>query len=548
MKKNTIMYVVLLFLLIGSSITQSSCQNTIASVRFSSALCQEEQDFLAKRKAHVKKSLENIFGIPLKDSQIPRIAVCSSGGGCRAAFATLGWIEGMTLPQKKKNYIEVIASAIMLKPLWSYLLQIIDTWFSPASTLSSQDTLSENLPISLIDTTTYFSSLSGSTWAYAGLLHSRKSATKYLETITEQLTKPLLQNIDVEEIAYEMLKKYSFEQPLSIIDIFGGILARKFLNNLGTTNESNIRIDSYKTLADSAQIPFPIHSAVIANQDNYEWIEFTPYEVGSTHLNSFVPTWAFGRKFYAGHSIDFAPPQSLGFAMGIWGSAMSINAKEFFSLIVEPQLGSISTAYLQSQFGAIASQAQQHFNSIYTDITKAPSSLFTQRISPAKVFNWAYGNTNATCHNEKTLTIIDAGIDFSLPVPPILRPERPVDIIIILDASGGTLQDDVLKLQKYASLNRLPLPTINTAKLTEPCSVHQDHTDPYAPIVIYIPYIKNSFYNNSFDPQTASFTSMFNFEFTKPQIELMTGLARASMQEAQKTILKVIKEWIDQHA
>ena len=43
-----------------------------------------------------------------------------------------------------------------------------------------------------------------------------------------------------------------------------------------------------------------------------------------------IPTWALGRKF--GRDIknklvtfDFAPPYSLEFGMGIWGSAVSIN-------------------------------------------------------------------------------------------------------------------------------------------------------------------------------------------------------------------------------
>jgi len=65
------------------------------------------------------------------------------------------------------------------------------------------------------------------------------------------------------------------------------------------------------------------------------WFEFTPFEVGSRWLSAYIPTWSFGRKFKRGDSRSSAPEQSLGFMMGIFGSAIAASLEEAYGRVTD---------------------------------------------------------------------------------------------------------------------------------------------------------------------------------------------------------------------
>ena len=69
-----------------------------ASIRIGNALCQEEQNYIAQRVVAVKTALEQALEITIQDNEIPRIALCASGGGFRAMISTLGSLQGFTIP------------------------------------------------------------------------------------------------------------------------------------------------------------------------------------------------------------------------------------------------------------------------------------------------------------------------------------------------------------------------------------------------------------------------------------------------------------------
>jgi hypothetical protein len=57
-------------------------------------------------------------------------------------------------------------------------------------------------------------------------------------------------------------------------------------------------------------------------------------------------------------------------------------------------------------------------------------------ISPMRVHNFAYDRSiEGTKQSKPYLELSDAGIDFNLPFPPLLRPEREIDIIIACNSS-----------------------------------------------------------------------------------------------------------------
>ena len=47
----------------------------------------------------------------------------------------------------------------------------------------------------------------------------------------------------------------------------------------------------------------------------------------------------------------------------------------------------------------------------------------------------------------ESLTVVDAGLDFNLAFPPVLRPERPTDVFLVFDYSWlGTQENDPFKV------------------------------------------------------------------------------------------------------
>ena len=103
---------------------------------------------------------------------------------------------------------------------------------------------------------------------------------------------------DLSMISDMLITKYLFDQPLGTVDLFGGLLANTFIAGSSALRQRTHLSDQAQRIKDGA-LPLPIYTAVRAENISVEnmWYEFTPYEVGGSWLNAYVPTWAFGRKF-----------------------------------------------------------------------------------------------------------------------------------------------------------------------------------------------------------------------------------------------------------
>ncbi len=53
----------------------------------------------------------------------------------------------------------------------------------------------------------------------------------------------------------------------------------------------------------------------------FQWFEATPLEVGSADVQGYIPTWAWGRPFVSGRSLDRRPEESLSLLLGQCTSA-----------------------------------------------------------------------------------------------------------------------------------------------------------------------------------------------------------------------------------
>src|SRR5581483_9278621 len=123
------MIVVMSIMLASSSVAtpqlrldESIYNSQQAKVRTGSELNLDEINFLQVRRPYVKKNLEKLLNMKLRDDQVPTIALCTSGGSYRAMLSTLGTIQGMkpsSYPVPSKTFSTTVAYYSTI--LWNWL-------------------------------------------------------------------------------------------------------------------------------------------------------------------------------------------------------------------------------------------------------------------------------------------------------------------------------------------------------------------------------------------------------------------------------------------
>lgn len=450
-------------------------KDKVAYVRRGTELHEQEKNIIQIRKEKAHVALNSMLNTTLSEDEVPTIAFCCSGGGYRALVYTLGFFLG------------------------------------------AQE-------FGLLDSATYMSGLSGSTWFMGSWINHHKNLDIFKKLITLQLQN----NIYSGASYYQLIKlasiKYFYEQNFTLVDIWGALIAKVLLDDFSDPNNAAYMSEQHNFIKDGTY-PFPIYTSAMINQDkSYHWFEFTPYEAGSSFYKAFIPIWALGRKFKNGISEDFAPEQTLGFYLGVFGSAFTISQEEF----IKEYAAQIPSIFINTL----------NFFNTYT-------TLGELRVSPAIIHNPFLDIENISFSDKNQISLVDAGLNFNLPFPPILRPERKVDIIIVCDASyyieGAP---ELKKAENYARKNKLKFPIINYRDIERrPVTVFKD-TDPTVPVVIYMPRIKNNAFSD-FNPtesiNSGGYCSTFNLQYTPVQTEELSGLAYANILASKETIINTIK-------
>jgi phospholipase A2 len=225
------------------------------------------------------------------------------------------------------------------------------------------------------------------------------------------------------------------------------------------------------------QVPFPIYTAISAENLAAEnlWYEFTPLEIGATWIGPqgmYVPSWAFGRKFKNGTSVNFAPEQNFGVLMGTFGLAIGITITR---LIQEVGLrDKIQTMFVKNIIDRILQEAGE------------------KRLTSSDFANYTYQLAGSKYATLPVLKLVDAGIHINLPFTPVMgeRPERVADIVIFVDASGDNLGNDLKITADFARSKGFKFPQIDYAMVTKRVpTMFKDDNDPSVPVVIYVPRI-----------------------------------------------------------
>ncbi|KAF2136855.1 uncharacterized protein K452DRAFT_302445 [Aplosporella prunicola CBS 121167] len=398
-----------------------------ARVRISGDLCEEEKQFRQKRKVYVRRALAKYLGMDeneIHPDDVPTIAMCGSGGGLRALVA------------------------------------------GSSSYLSAQEA-------GLFDCVTYTAGVSGSCWLQA-LYYSSLTGQCHQKLISH-LKNRLGVHIAYPPPALAMLNSAPTNKYLlsgvvekykgvpgaefGIVDIYGLLLASRLLVPKGelAVNDEDLKISSQRLYVDNGANPLPIYTAVRheippavsegdaeAHKHNeawFQWFEFTPYEMWCEELGAGIPTWAVGREFSEGkcrwRDNGLALPElRLTLLMGIWGSAFCATLSHYYKEIRPVVQGIVGFAGIDQMIAD-----RDH------DLVKM------HPIDPAVIPNYALGLRGALPHStpesmfETTnLQLMDAGMSNNLPLYPLLREGRDVDIVIAFDASADVRTDNWLKV------------------------------------------------------------------------------------------------------
>lgn len=409
-----------------------------ARVRVSGDLCAEEQAFRKKRQQHAARALASYLDIPVEDihpDDVPVIAMCGSGGGLRALVAGTG------------------------------------------SYLAAQEA-------GLWDCVTYTAGVSGSCWLQT-LYHSSISGRSF-HKLVDHLKNRLGVHIAFPPAALNLLttaptNKYLLnglveklkgdpDADFGLVDIYGLLLAARLMVPRGElgVSDSDLKLSSQAANLYDGAHPLPIYTAVrheipILEEEHsdgtkdlktpekamrdakkeawFQWFEFTPYEFFCEELNAGIPTWALGRHFDGGRSVfprDHYPIPELRVPglMGVWGSAFCATLSHYYKE-VRPLVKGLAG------FGGIDTLIQG----------KNQDLIRVHPIDPAAIPNFVIGMKDqlpASCpesiFNSSHLNLMDAGMSNNLPIYPLIRPGRDVDVIVAFDASADIKQENWLSV------------------------------------------------------------------------------------------------------
>lgn len=373
----------------------------------------------------------------------------------------------------------------------------------------------------LLDQVSYISSLSGSTWAISLCAAWQERPEQIIQRIKPLIKQDLLQGFSSTWALYSSFyKKLIYGRKTSIIDFYGELLAHRLLAGLPKERQ---QLHAQASLLDPKIFPYPIYTSVLLKENRkYAWMEYTPHEVGSTYLDAFIPSWALGRTFSRGISISRTPAEKLSLLLGIWGSAFSANLREIYTHMGHGLSNKILTTCFEK-------------------VTDLPT-VGQHRLCLAKIRNFTHHMDKSPLGKARHLKLLDAGLVYNLPLPPLLRKERSIDVIIICDASATScVGEELFKAQAKLHKKCVNFPHFDQNEPLGPCTIK---TILDGPTVIYMPLVKNEQYQSNFDPQELchqGYCKTSNFKYQPEEIDQLAGLMRYNVIQYTPHILAAIK-------
>jgi len=450
-------------------------------VRQSSDISGQEKKALIKRFPLIKVTIEKLTGQSLDQNYIPEVGIVCSGGGCRSAIASLGFINGIK---------------------------------------------------EIIDTCSHISTLSGSTWMLGALLSYDKSLKEFTDNFQKRLERGVnVKDFEMKKIFWALWNKWwTNNQKISITDIYGCILAHLFLKDqkqILSSAGQNVLMGS---------TPIPILTAGIDNKSPREYCEVSPFECGSINfLKAWVNTIAAGKIFDDGDSDDQAHEQKLDFWLACCGSAYAFGLSDAIKYILDWIRGwwpfennQDINCETKKLFLTTLDTIEQDLNTIKKSInTKNDTSGYIA----GRINNFMKNIPDTPLTNDTYITLVDAAICLpNLPFSPLLHRnnKKGLDLYLVCDASGGKKSDVIKLLEKYAQEKKLKLPMFDYKKIdTNQICLFYDEKDPEVPVIAYFP--------NTIDTPT------LKFQYSKQEFALLHDTMKLRAKKSHDLIITAIK-------
>ncbi|XP_014636084.1 PREDICTED: cytosolic phospholipase A2 epsilon [Ceratotherium simum simum] len=466
------------------------CPQTL-DVRLGFSLCPAELEFLQKRKVVVAEALKQVLQLEedLQGDEVPLIAIMATGGGTRSMTAMYGHLLGL---QK----------------------------------------------LNIVNCASYITGLSGATWTMATLYRDPDWSSKNLEPAIFEARRhavkdklPALFPDQLSKFREELRQRSQEGYKVTFTD-FWGLLIEACLGD----EKNECKLSDQRAALCQGQNPLPIYLTInvkddVSNQDFREWCEFSPYEVGLQKYGAFIPTELFGSEFFMGRLMKRIPESRMCFMLGLWSSIFSLNlldawnlshnSEEFFhrwtrervhDIEDEPLLPEIPKCDDNVLDTTVVTPGSWLSNTFRSVLTHRPFvsefhnflqglQLHTDYLQSREFSTWKDtvldGFPNQLTESANHLCLLDTAFFVNSSYPPLLRPERKVDLIIHLNYCAGSQTKPMKQTCEYCTTQNIPFPKYELQeeeeeKLKE-CYLMENPQEPDAPIVIFFPLINDTF-------------------------------------------------------
>ncbi|CAB3987287.1 cytosolic phospholipase A2, partial [Paramuricea clavata] len=434
--------------------------NESEHLRISYDLCEDEREFLIKRRDVIFEKMSAMFDDETKPktvNEVPVIAIMGSGGGYRAACGLSGAFCALQ-------------------------------------------------EAGILDCATYVTGLSGSSW-YISTLYVQE---KWPESSTcEELAAFLRKRFKINvlrhfrpEFKRKVRQKHKIGQPVAFTDIFGMALGDALLQD----QDAKLSHQVHKVI--HGQSALPVTTGIRVRNDTSaevcsEWIEFTPFEFGMAKIGVFGKVSEFGGKYYKGRLVKKFEESPLHYLLGIWGSAFSIllnrvvdiekhmqklgeTARQELERVILKETGRLKSEEDDSDDDDLPDDEIQTSGNWVTEMLK-PSNLFTSRRGKAaETFNFCRGMQTKKEEDEEYSKLIGK--------------EKTMCVVTVRDINGDDELPfvELLKAEQWAKGNGLPFPQIQGNPITEDpilreCYVFENKDDVTCPTILHFPIINKTF-------------------------------------------------------
>nr|XP_017498343.1 cytosolic phospholipase A2 epsilon isoform X1 [Manis javanica]XP_036874857.1 cytosolic phospholipase A2 epsilon isoform X1 [Manis javanica] len=465
------------------------CPQTL-DVRLGFSLCPAELEFLQKRKVVAAKGLKQVLQLEedLQMDEVPLIAIMATGGGARSMTAMYGHLLGL---QK----------------------------------------------LNILNCASYITGLSGATWTMANLYRDPNWSSKDLEpTVFEarrHVVKDKMPALFPDQLFkfQEELRQRSQEGYKVTFTDFWGLLIEACLGD----EKNECKLSDQRAALCHGQNPLPIYLTInvkddVSNQDFREWCEFSPYEVGMQKYGAFIPSELFGSEFFMGRLMRRIPESQMCYMLGLWSSIFSLNlldawnlshtSEEFFHRWTRervqdiedepllPEVPKCDANILDTTVVIPGSWLSNTFRNILTNRAFVSQfhnflqglQLHTDYVQNSHFSMWKDtvldGFPNQLTQSMNHLCLLDTAFFINSSYPPLLRPERKVDLIIHLNYCAGSQAKPMKQTCEYCSVQNIPFPNYELQEEEEnlkECYLMENSQEPDAPTVIFFPLVNDTF-------------------------------------------------------